>query len=580
MLYFNKQKHMKKIFWFISLALAVSPVSTFAAQKQLQAVADSVVDHASPTRNYNGEMLEVAARNIEKQTFIRFNTANEIPRGSTINRAYLKLYTWGDGCYGGIQSMNVKAVRITRSWNEGTITWNNSPDTSTSGMSSHTIPIREDTRYEIWDVTNIVKSWVEQGTSDYGFKLYYYNGSAECSASFFPRELGSTTQKPYLAVDYTPQVNLRDVFPPIISNVSVEHLSTTAVDVHWTTNEAATTKVEFGGNGVYDRSSPTYTGYRTAHIGRVDGLQQDTTYNYRIISVDAAGNKGVLDNQTFTTFRDGSLPRATPSSAPSTPAPTSNSGQSGIQLHIQNIISDVTSPTTAKIKWYSRPSGTSWVFASSTAGPDAPISEYGSPHGQNDDTENHLIFLSGLSPSTTYSFRVATRTNDNQWKVSEINKFTTLAAQRQSAGDPQTSNQDGNNLDNGSGDANSDTAAGSQEAEDTRREVINFLDGDTTKADTTNSDKETSSPSSSAQPASKLTLVIWTATRMLIPLIIFILIILFIIFWLKRRKKEDTKTQAPVSQNGTKKGKTIIFIVIAILILLALKIASFFFPFL
>ncbi len=550
--------------WIISIGASLTlllPFSVSAAQMQLLSTGYAAIRHAMPTTNYGREMLEVGARTNEYQTYIKFNVTGNIPRGSTINRAYLKLYAWGDGCFHA-QSMDVKAVRVARSWDEGTITWNNSPDSTTTGMSTHTIPMRDDTRYEIWDVTNIVKAWVEQGVPEYGFKLYYYNGDIDCEVSFFSRETQSSLQKPYLAIDYSSNIRIRDILAPRISNVSVEHLSTIAVDVKWNTDEPATGLVEFGQNGQYDRSSTPNTSYRTSHIARVEGLQQGTTYNYRITSVDAAGNKAVLDNQSFTTYRDGSQPHASPSSRAATPSSSAGSGgsQSGgqprEQLHLQNIISDVTGATTANIKWWSFPTGTSWVFVSSTADANDPISAYGEPQGRNDDVETHRVSLVGLSPNTTYGFRVATRTSDNQWAVSDRQEFKTYAQQ---GGVPNQNGQNGptgetplpDQFETEPGTDVVEAGTVSSDAAGVKNAVAEFLGENGNDSDSKDANKNKDVKYGGKSPSLLIT-ILWYVMRLIGPLFVLLCIIIFIIFW-KRRKKED-KTKVVKSKTGETKS--------------------------
>ncbi len=90
-----------------------------------------------------------------------------------------------------------------------------------------------------------------------------------------------------------------DVVPPVISN-----LGQVGATITWATNEAADSRVDYGTSpGVYTVSTPiTDTSPRvTAHSVTLSGLLDSTTYNYRVRSVDAAGNVGLSTESSFTT---------------------------------------------------------------------------------------------------------------------------------------------------------------------------------------------------------------------------------------------------------------------------------------
>jgi regulation of enolase protein 1 (concanavalin A-like superfamily) len=86
---------------------------------------------------------------------------------------------------------------------------------------------------------------------------------------------------------------------PTISNISVTS-STTSATVAWTTNIAATSKVDYGLTSSYGTtdSDPTLV---TTHSPSLTGLNCSTTYHYRITSADGSGNSKSTTDSTFQT---------------------------------------------------------------------------------------------------------------------------------------------------------------------------------------------------------------------------------------------------------------------------------------
>jgi len=103
-----------------------------------------------------------------------------------------------------------------------------------------------------------------------------------------------------------------DTVPPVISNVAVQPDYENAV-ITWDTDESSDSLVEYGqspflGRTAYDDE------LGDLHELRLDGLDTDQTYYFRVVSRDAAGNVDVDDNggqlYTFRTLRPLSLPFA------------------------------------------------------------------------------------------------------------------------------------------------------------------------------------------------------------------------------------------------------------------------------
>lgn len=91
-----------------------------------------------------------------------------------------------------------------------------------------------------------------------------------------------------------------DTTPPVISNVASATGAGTAT-ITWTTDEVATSQVEYGLTTSYGTLSPLDPTLTTSHSVSLSGLARRTTYHYRVRSKDAAGNESVSADYTFKT---------------------------------------------------------------------------------------------------------------------------------------------------------------------------------------------------------------------------------------------------------------------------------------
>ena len=87
---------------------------------------------------------------------------------------------------------------------------------------------------------------------------------------------------------------------PLISNVRASPNPTTAT-VTWTTDMPADSQVQYGTTTAYGSSSALNATLVTSHSVKLSGLARLTTYHYRVLSRNAAGNVAVSGDFTFTT---------------------------------------------------------------------------------------------------------------------------------------------------------------------------------------------------------------------------------------------------------------------------------------
>lgn len=90
-----------------------------------------------------------------------------------------------------------------------------------------------------------------------------------------------------------------DTMAPTMSNISASNISGTTADISWRTNEASTSQVEYWTSP--SRLSPLDEKRTYNHLVHLTSLTPGTTYHYKTMSKDAAGNLAVSVKHTFAT---------------------------------------------------------------------------------------------------------------------------------------------------------------------------------------------------------------------------------------------------------------------------------------
>ncbi len=193
---------------------------------------------------------------------------------------------------------------------------------------------------------------------------------------------------------------IADTAPPVLSSVAAGSIASTAATISWTTSEPATSLVQYGistAYGLQTTENPVVSG---SHQHRLTGLQASTTYHFRVLSRDAAGNLATSSDRTFVTL------------APAdTTAPT-----------ISAVSAASLTTSGATIAWTTNEPATTQVqYGVTTA--------YGSTTGLNSTLLTaHSQALTGLAAGTDYHFRVLSRDAAGNTSASADQTFRTAAA--------------------------------------------------------------------------------------------------------------------------------------------------------
>ena len=140
---------------------------------------------------------------------------------------------------------------------------------------------------------------IDPGVTDHWVAI---NGLVPCTTYHYRVFSNDAALNEGGSTDRTLKTTGCDVTPPAISSVSAvpgDHQA----EITWTTNEAASTRVEYGLTLAYGSSSGelNVSPRVSDHWAAINGLAICTTYHYRVFSKDAALNEGGSADATFKT---------------------------------------------------------------------------------------------------------------------------------------------------------------------------------------------------------------------------------------------------------------------------------------
>ncbi len=166
-----------------------------------------------------------------------------------------------------------------------------------------------------------------------------------------------------------------DTTPPLLTTGPVAAPSDCSSLVTWTTDENATSAVDYGPTAAYG-STVTVPGYTRDHAVTLPGLASGALYHYRVSSSDATGNGPTRSSDaTFIT------------AAASPPVITAGPAASGVSGSGAAIAWTTDEPATSQVEYGTTPS-------------------YGNSASSPGFATVHSVPLSGLTPETAYHYRV------------------------------------------------------------------------------------------------------------------------------------------------------------------------------
>ncbi len=272
-----------------------------------------------------------------------------------------------------------------------------------------------------WSTGSVATSVIHYGTTpDYGSKVVDESESKTTQHTLRMPGLASGTLYHFriAGVDASGESFTSDdyVFStiklPEIKDIEATTSNDGKVKVRWKTNVDADSIVVYGETTEYGLSTGSGD-LTTDHIVTISGLTGDSTYRFKATSRDSLGNRAESADLTFTTPKDEAAPVIS-----EVLNETSSQGSGGA-AKIQLIISWTTDePATSQVE-YGEGIGGGGEYSLRTTEDESLL-------------QSHLVIVSGLSPSTTYRFRLVSK--DKAGNVGMSDEYTVVTpVQEQSA---------------------------------------------------------------------------------------------------------------------------------------------------
>ncbi|HEX5003476.1 MAG TPA: DNRLRE domain-containing protein [Bacteroidia bacterium] len=225
------------------------------------------------------------------RSLIKFDLS-AVPANAFITSAYLSLYFNPTSIEGNHSGSNAAYLqRITSSWDESTVTWNNQPSTTTANRITLPTASNNTQNYLNIDITYHIQDMAANPGSNFGFMLLLQNESVYRKMVLASSDNPDATLRPKLVITYTTPL-------PITLTSFDATCSASAIDLNWTT----ATESDFEGFLV-ERSQNPVLGFEpvawvkgkgnssaTQHYNFADeNVVSGTKYYYRLKQTDFSG---------------------------------------------------------------------------------------------------------------------------------------------------------------------------------------------------------------------------------------------------------------------------------------------------
>lgn len=133
------------------------------------------------------------------RTFIQWDLSS-IPEGSTIEEVEFRIYC--SAFYGSV-SGQMAYYRVTETWSETTVTYNNMPSYTTEG-ALFTSNWPSSASWHSILITDFVIDWFDGTTDNYGLMCHSQGCTGTCDCAFYSSNVGNPAYRPRLVITYTP----------------------------------------------------------------------------------------------------------------------------------------------------------------------------------------------------------------------------------------------------------------------------------------------------------------------------------------------------------------------------------------
>ena len=219
--------------------------------------------------------------------------------------------------------------------------------------------------------------------------------------------------------NYYSFTTLKDTTSPVISDVSVSTISDTKATIVWETNELSTSQVIYGTTDSYGSQTEEDSTLTYQHSVTLTELTKKTTYHFKVVSKDSAGNSTSSTDNTFTTTDEPGIVKYV-------------GGGGGVVFIEKKVKLDTTPPMISDIE-IEKVDYASAVISWKTNEKTDSFIEYGMTtdyekgvFGKYESATSHSLTLADLTSETTYHFKVLGKDDYGNLGFSSDKTFTTL----------------------------------------------------------------------------------------------------------------------------------------------------------
>ncbi|PLX27606.1 hypothetical protein C0581_03340 [Candidatus Parcubacteria bacterium] len=356
----------------------------------------------------------VSLTGLTPNTLYYFKTISIDPSSNTASST-----NGGDGyTFTTLDGASISGVAVDSTQNtSAVITWN----TDIAAESSVFYSVNSDmsSAIEISSATEVTEHTISLTGLIAGTEYYFYVTSGVAS---------DTNASSYYTFTTT-----NDSSAPTFSTVTTTLVTDDDAIFTWTTNEAATSKLEYGtSSGSYTTSTSENSSLDINHVVSISDLLNNTTYYYHVISADGSGNRATSTEYSFTTLEilteeSEVVLRENAAEESGEESVVCSGGGGGTTIIIEGdtvapailntSIGDITA-STAQFFWETDEMGDSIVEFGKT-------NALGDIAGTFDIVSNHEVTLNDLTSGSQYYYRVTTADDSGNRAMSDQKTFST-----------------------------------------------------------------------------------------------------------------------------------------------------------
>jgi len=187
---------------YINWALTYASTQTVTLQPDPALGKDAHVEEVIPDTNLGSSTsiwVGEWSGGQPNRSYLQFDLSS-IPPTAVVLNAELGLYYHMSSA---AVSVDVGAYRVTGSWSEGGITWNNQPTSAATAEDTRTVPATATSNFRYWDLSDLVQGWIDGSIENYGAMLRDADETTtKACKGFWSSDYATANQRPKLEISY------------------------------------------------------------------------------------------------------------------------------------------------------------------------------------------------------------------------------------------------------------------------------------------------------------------------------------------------------------------------------------------